>query len=79
MDKDFLSYPDWQATADTLHLYLQMAGKVKLEHCYPEPEWGHIRMPLTVQGRHRHHSRTQKQFRNLFQPAPAPRGRSGRQ
>lgn len=50
MDKDFLSYPDWQATADTLHLYLQMAGKVKLEHCYPEPEWGHIRMPLTVQG-----------------------------
>ncbi|KAD3515082.1 hypothetical protein GD627_12295 [Arthrobacter yangruifuii] len=50
MDKNFLNYPDWQATADTLHLYLQMAGKVKLERSYPEPEWGHIRMPLTIQG-----------------------------
>ncbi|MCQ1947653.1 MULTISPECIES: DUF5996 family protein [unclassified Arthrobacter] len=50
MDKNFLNYPDWQATADTLHLYLQVAGKVKLEHSYPEPEWGHVRMPLTVQG-----------------------------
>ncbi|MCQ1954188.1 DUF5996 family protein [Arthrobacter sp. zg-Y238] len=50
MDKNFLNYPDWQATADTLHLYLQVAGKVKLERSYPEPEWGHVRMPLTVQG-----------------------------
>ncbi|UWX97804.1 DUF5996 family protein [Arthrobacter zhaoxinii] len=50
MDKNFLTYPDWQATADTLHLYLQVAGKVKLERSYPEPEWGHVRMPLTVQG-----------------------------
>ncbi|MCC9175388.1 DUF5996 family protein [Arthrobacter sp. zg-Y179] len=50
MDKNFLNYPDWQATADTLHLYLQVAGKVKLERGYPEPEWGHVRMPLTVQG-----------------------------
>ncbi|MCC3302225.1 DUF5996 family protein [Arthrobacter sp. zg-Y895] len=50
MDQNFLNYPDWQATADTLHLYLQVAGKVKLERSYPEPEWGHVRMPLTVQG-----------------------------
>ena len=50
MEKRFLNYPDWQATADTLHLYLQVAGKVKLERSYPEPEWGHVRMPLTVQG-----------------------------
>ena len=50
MDKNYLAYPDWQSTADTLHLYLQVAGKVKLEHSYPEPEWGHVRMPLTVQG-----------------------------
>ncbi|MDN3905454.1 DUF5996 family protein [Arthrobacter sp. YD2] len=50
MDKNFLSFPDWQATADTLHLYLQVAGKVKLQRGYPEPEWGHVRMPLTVQG-----------------------------
>ena len=50
MDTSFLDYTHWQATADTLHMYLQIAGKVKLEHCHPEPEWGHIRMPLTVQG-----------------------------
>ncbi len=50
MDRIFLNYPDWQATADTLHLFLQMAGKVKIERSYREPEWGHVRMPLTVQG-----------------------------
>ncbi|MCC3277418.1 MULTISPECIES: DUF5996 family protein [unclassified Arthrobacter] len=50
MDKNFLNYPDWQATADTLHLFLQMAGKVKVERSCPEPEWAHVRMPLTVQG-----------------------------
>ena len=50
MDRNFLNYPEWQATADTLHLFLQMAGKVKIERSYQEPEWGHVRMPLTVQG-----------------------------
>ena len=26
---DFLNYTDWQDTADTLHMLLQMSGKVK--------------------------------------------------
>lgn len=30
MNKKFLNYTDWQGTADTLHMYLQMLGKVKL-------------------------------------------------
>ncbi|MBP3037401.1 hypothetical protein J2M53_14220 [Arthrobacter sp. zg-ZUI100] len=50
MDKRFLNYPDWQDTADTLHLFLQMAGKVKVERGYKRPEWGHVRMYLTIQG-----------------------------
>ena len=26
MNKKFLNYTDWQGTADTLHMYLQMLG-----------------------------------------------------
>ena len=34
MDKKFLNYTDWQESADTLHMYLQMLGKVKLIRCH---------------------------------------------
>lgn len=47
---DFLNYTDWQATADTLHMLLQMSGKVKLVHCEKRPEWAHIRQFLTLEG-----------------------------
>lgn len=47
---DFLNYTDWQDTADTLHMLLQMTGKVKLEHCDKRPEWAHIRQYLTLDG-----------------------------
>ena len=47
---DFLNYTDWQATADTLHMLLQMSGKVKLAHCEKRPEWAHIRQYLTLDG-----------------------------
>lgn len=50
MEKRILDYPDWQDTADTLHLFLQMAGKVKIEHSDKQPGWGHVRMPLTIDG-----------------------------
>lgn len=50
MTTTFLNYPDWQDTADTVHLLLQMAGKVKLARCSKRPEWAHIRQYLTVDG-----------------------------
>lgn len=50
MNRNFLNYPDWQKTADTLHMYLQIAGKVKLQRSESRPEWAHARMYLTVEG-----------------------------
>lgn len=50
MDKRFLNYPEWQDTADTLHMFLQMAGKVKLERSHKRPGWGHVRLDLTIRG-----------------------------
>ena len=47
---DFLNYTDWQATADTLHLLLQITGKVKLAYNPPRPEWAHIRQYVTLDG-----------------------------
>lgn len=45
-----LNYPQWQATADTLHLIFQMVGKIKLERSVPRPEWAHVRLYLTIDG-----------------------------
>lgn len=50
MDKRFLNYPEWQDTADTLHMFLQMAGKVKLERSFKRPGWAHVRLGLAIQG-----------------------------
>lgn len=47
---DFLNYTEWQNEADTLHMLLQMTGKVKLAHCEKRPEWAHIRQYLTLDG-----------------------------
>lgn len=47
---EFVNYTDWQAVADTLHLLLQITGKVKLEQCAKRPEWAHIRQYLTLDG-----------------------------
>lgn len=46
----FQNYTDWQDTADTVHLLLQMAGKVKVVRCDKRPEWSHIRLYLTLDG-----------------------------
>lgn len=50
MEKVFLNYPDWRDTADTLHMFLQLIGKVKLERCDKRPEWAHARLFLTIDG-----------------------------
>lgn len=50
MTKTFLNYSDWQDTADTVRLMLQMAGKVKVERCDKRPEWAHVRQYLTADG-----------------------------
>ncbi|WP_298615000.1 DUF5996 family protein [uncultured Odoribacter sp.] len=50
MEKTFLNYPDWQDTADTIHLFLQVAGKVKVERCAPRPEWEHVLLYLLPDG-----------------------------
>ncbi len=48
--KKFLNYTQWQNAADTLHMLLQITGKIKLERCYKQPEWSHIRQYLTIDG-----------------------------
>ena len=50
MDRAFLDYTEWQSTADTLHMLLQIVGKVKLARCDQRPEWAHARLYLTVDG-----------------------------
>lgn len=50
MTETFLNYPDWQNTADTVRLMLQMAGKVKAARCDERPERAHVRLYLTADG-----------------------------
>jgi hypothetical protein len=45
-----LRYNDWRDTALSLHLILQMMGKVKLARMEPQPEWNHILLQVTTDG-----------------------------
>lgn len=47
---EVINYTDWREVADTLHLLLQMTGKVKLAYSDKRPEWAHIRQYLTLDG-----------------------------
>lgn len=40
----------WKPTCDTLHLYSQVVGKVRLELAPPEPQWAHVPLYLTARG-----------------------------
>ena len=40
----------WRDTCDTLHRYVQIAGKVRLALSPPEPEWAHVAMYVTPRG-----------------------------
>ncbi|MDQ2742265.1 MAG: DUF5996 family protein [Chloroflexota bacterium] len=45
-----LVYRDWRDTYDTLHLYLQMAGKVKLELCPFLNQWWEVALQVSARG-----------------------------
>jgi len=45
-----LKYSEWADTAQTLHMVLQMIGKVKLKKMDSQPEWNHVLLYPTAQG-----------------------------
>jgi hypothetical protein len=45
-----LPYDAWRATRDTLHMYLQVIGKVRLALAPMEPQWGQVPLYVTARG-----------------------------
>lgn len=45
-----MRYSQWQDTAHTLHMILQMMGKVKLKRMPSQPEWNHALLMATASG-----------------------------
>lgn len=45
-----LPYEDWRATRDTLHMYTQVIGKLRLALSPFEPEWGNVPLYVTARG-----------------------------
>ena len=45
-----LPYQDWKATRDTLHMYTQVVGKLRLALSPFEPEWGNVPLQVTARG-----------------------------
>jgi hypothetical protein len=45
-----LPYEAWRATRDTLHMYMQIIGKVRLTLAPMEPQWGQVPLYLTARG-----------------------------
>jgi hypothetical protein len=45
-----LPYAGWRETKQTLHMYLQVVGKVRLALAPAEPQWGHVPLYLTARG-----------------------------
>jgi len=45
-----LPYEQWRETRDTLHMYTQVIGKLRLALCPFEPEWGHVPLYVTARG-----------------------------
>ena len=45
-----LPYGEWRATRDTLHMYTQVIGKLRLALSPFEPEWGNVPLYLTARG-----------------------------
>jgi hypothetical protein len=43
-------YSEWRDTAETIHLLLQMMGKVKLSRMEAQPEWNHVLLNPTAHG-----------------------------
>jgi hypothetical protein len=40
----------WKDTKDTLHMYTQVIGKLRLALSPPEPEWAHVALYVTARG-----------------------------
>jgi hypothetical protein len=45
-----LPYPEWKDTKDTLHMCLQVVGKVRLALSPFEPQWANVPLYLTARG-----------------------------
>jgi hypothetical protein len=45
-----LPYTEWKDTCETLHLWTQIVGKVKLALCPPENHWWHVTFTVTAGG-----------------------------
>jgi hypothetical protein len=45
-----LPFPDWEPTKETLHLWAQIVGKVKLATAPPRNHWWHVPLYLDVHG-----------------------------
>lgn len=45
-----LPYREWRETRDTLHMYTQVIGKLRLALAPFEPQWGHVPLYLTARG-----------------------------
>jgi uncharacterized protein DUF5996 len=45
-----LPYATWRDTRDTLHMYLQVIGKVRLALAPMEPQWGQVPLYVTARG-----------------------------
>src|SRR5947209_19705878 len=45
-----LPYEEWRATRDTLHLYAQVIGKLRLALSPFEPEWANVPLYVTARG-----------------------------
>src|SRR6185312_345552 len=45
-----LPYEEWKDTRDTLHMQLQVLGKVRLALSPLEPEWANVPLYLTARG-----------------------------
>jgi hypothetical protein len=45
-----LPYDDWEPTKQTLHLWIQIVGKVKLASAPPKNHWWHVPLYLDVRG-----------------------------
>lgn len=45
-----LPYPEWKETLDTIHLYSQIPGKIRLALAPREPEWQHTALYVNSRG-----------------------------
>jgi hypothetical protein len=45
-----LPFAAWRETLATLHMWLQMVGKLKLARCAPQNHWWHVTLSLSARG-----------------------------